>query len=529
MSQILLLPDLPALDAPPPPPPTTPAVARIRRPVRNQVGWMERDLDSLVAEDHAVRAIWAFLERLNLTEFYRTIQATLDRPGRPATDPKVLLGLWVYATTQGVGSARALDRLCDEHDVYRWLRGGTPVNYHLLADFRVERQEELDKLLSEIVAAMMAEGLVDLEQVSQDGIRVRASAGAASFRRKERLEEYLELAEAQVAAVKEQREHPDPEVSRREQAARERAARERAARVEQALRHLPVLQASKDGRSSHRAGADKGGGNSEAAGKNGQGAGVQAEATADPEAARVAEPSLPSSGLVTVPAAAVPVEGERESVADADGRESDARTPTAAEGQAKANVKVKEARASTTDADARVMKMADGGFRPAFNGQFATTGESRVIVGVAAITSGSDAGQAMPMVEQIERRTGQLPGAYLTDGGFCTLADIETLTARGITVYMPVPALRKADPGRAPDAPRPGDSAAVAAWRVRMGTEEAKVTYRQRAAHAEWSNAQMRQRYGLQQFPIRGVDKVLSMLLLLAVSHDLLRWLALSS
>jgi hypothetical protein len=191
--------------------------------------------------------------------------------------------------------------------------------------------------------------------------------------------------------------------------------------------------------------------------------------------------------------------------------------------------KVKEARSSTTDPDARVMKMADGGYRPAFNGQFATTGESRVIVGVAAITTGSDAGQAVPLVQQIERRTGQLPAAYLSDGGFCTLADIETLTALGITVYMPVPALRKPDPGRDPYAPHPGDSTAVAAWRARMGTEEAKTTYRQRAAHAEWSNAQMRQRYGLQQFLIRGVDKVLSVLLLMAVSHDLLRWIALSS
>ncbi len=521
VSQIVLLPELPAADAPPPPPVTTPAVARIRRAVRNQVEWMERDLDSLVAEDHPVRGVWAFLERLNLAGFYGGIQATPDRPGRPATDPKVLLGLWVYATTQGVGSARELARLCEEHDVYRWLRGGTPVNYHLLADFRVNRGEALDKLLSQLVAAMMAEGLVELEQVSQDGMRVRASAGAASFRRQERLEEYLAQAEAQVAAVQQQREHGDPEVSRREQAARERAVRERAERVEQALRHLPALQASKDGRRSHKAGAGQG------QGKNGQGAVLQAEATTEPDPERVSAASLPSSGLVTLPAVPRSVDVDAQGASVVDGGGSGAQLPRPPQGGDQA--KVKEARASTTDADARVMKMADGGFRPAFNGQFATAGESRVIVGVTAITAGTDLGQAVPMVQQIERRTGQLPRAYLTDGGFCTLADIEALTALRITVYMPVPALRKADPGRDPYAPRPGDSAAVAAWRARMGTDEAKATYRQRAAHAEWSNAQMRQRYGLQQFPIRGVDKVLSLLLLLAVSHDLLRWIALSS
>ena len=521
--QTPLLPELPAEEAPASQPATRPAVARIRRPVRNQVGWVARDLDSLVAEDHAVRGVWAFVERLDLTALYGGIRATADRPGRPATDPQVLLGLWVYATAQGVGSARELARLCEEHDAYRWLRGGTPVNYHLLADFRVERGEALDKLLSQIVAAMMAEGLVELEQVSQDGIRVRASAGAASFRREERLKEYLAQAEAQVAAVKEQREHGNQEVSRREQAARERAARERVERVEQALQHLPALQASKDGRSSHKAGAGQ------SQGKSGQGAGGQAEATAEPAPTPEmgSEEFQPSTELVSLPVVLLSADGEGAAVAD--GRGSGDQTPAPAAGAGQVKTKVKEARASTTDADARVMKMPDGGYRPAYNGQFATTGESRVIVGVAAITAGSDAGLAVPMVQQIERRTGKLPASYLTDGGFCTFADIEGLTTLGITVYMPVPALRKLVPGRDPYARQPGDSAEVAAWRARMGTDEAKVTYRQRAAHAEWSNAQMRGRYGLQQFPVRGVDKVLSMLLLLAVSHDLLRWIALSA
>jgi len=108
-----------------------------------------------VAEDHLVRTLWAFLEQLDLAAFYGSVRAVIDRPGRPPSDPAVLLALWLYATVEGVGSARRLDRLCHEHDVYRWLRGNVPVDYHVLSDFRVAHQQALDKLLTEIVAVMM--------------------------------------------------------------------------------------------------------------------------------------------------------------------------------------------------------------------------------------------------------------------------------------------------------------------------------------------------------------------------------------
>lgn len=135
--------------------PTRPEVARLYRPVRNQLELVPRDLDSALAEDHVARAIWAFLERLDLAGFYASIKAVFAHPGHPATDPKVLLALWLLATVDGVGKARQLDRLCSEHDAYRWLRGGVPVNYHMLSDFRVAHQRELDGLMSQILAAMI--------------------------------------------------------------------------------------------------------------------------------------------------------------------------------------------------------------------------------------------------------------------------------------------------------------------------------------------------------------------------------------
>jgi hypothetical protein len=184
------------------------------------------------------------------------------------------------------------------------------------------------------------------------------------------------------------------------------------------------------------------------------------------------------------------------------------------------------ARVSTTDPDARVMKMADGGFRPAFNVQLATDPATQVIVGVAVSNVGSDAQQATPMVEQIEQRCQQRPTEYLVDGGFANKETIDALAARQVTVFAPVQ--KPKDPTRDPHQPLRGDSAAVAAWRQRMGTEEAKNIYKERAATSECVNGKCRAVHGLQQFPVRGIPKVTGVVLLIAIAHNLLRWLALA-
>jgi len=231
MDQSALPMDLPTAQGPAATMPTRLGEARLRRPVRNQVEMIARDLDSMIGENHPVRSIWEFLDRLDLSAFYHSIRAVLDRPGRPASDPQVLLALWVYATVEGIGSARHLARLCEEHDAYRWLRGGVPVDYHLLADFRVKHQEVLDELLTQVLAVLLKAEVVQLKRVAQDGMRVRASAGQEAREQVERV--------AQVG------EHPDPRVSQRERAARSRAARERQERVEEALRQLPEVKAAK--------------------------------------------------------------------------------------------------------------------------------------------------------------------------------------------------------------------------------------------------------------------------------------------
>ena len=415
------------------------------KPNRQQLQWLPRDLDAVLAEDHPARAIWGMLEKLDLSAFYGAIKATLDRPGRPTTDPQVLLALWLLGTVEGVGSARKLTRLCGEHDAYRWLCGGVPINYHMVSDFRVVHQEALDELLTQIVASLTVAGAVTLERVAQDGMRVRASAGASSFRRQETLEAHLENARAQVERLAQEREHPDPGVNQRERAARERAARERVGRVEQALEYLSQAQAAKERQ---------------------------------------------QRTLATVK-----------------------------------RTKVTAPRTSTTDPEARVMKMPDGGFRPAYNVELATDQAKGVIVGVTVIREGTDAGQALPMQEQVVKRTGQHPGAYLMDGSFATKEDITGLEERGVTVYAPV-RLPRNKPEEERYQPSYGDSPQVVRWRQRMATEEAKAVYRQRGSTAEWANAQVSQ-HGVSRFTVRGVAKLTSVMLLVAVGHNLLRWAAL--
>jgi transposase len=412
--------------------------------VRNQIEWVPRDLDAAVAEDHPARAIWRLLDQLDLEGFYSSIKAALDRPGRPTTDPQVLLGLWLLAIVEGVGSARKLARLCDEHDAYRWLRGGVPINYHMLADFRVSHQQALNDLLTQVIGCLLAAGSVRLERVAQDGMRVRASAGASSFRRRESLEECLEAARAQVERLARERDHPDPWQTKRAQRARERAARECEARVNQALAYLPQAEAAKERQQRSKATSER--------------------------------------------------------------------------------AKITEARASTTDPDARVMKMADGGFRPAYNVELATDQSSGVIVGAAVTSEGTDAQQAPPMEEQVAQRTNRHPSAYLMDGGFASREAVTTLEQRGITVYAPV-RQPKSKPEEERYQPRYRDTPEVVTWRERMATEEAKAIYKQRGATAEWANAQV-SAHGLTRFTVRGIANATSVVLLVAIAHNLLRWTA---
>lgn len=218
---------------------------RVIGPDRTQLYWDMIDLESQIEADHLARVVWAFVEGLDLSALYDRIKARDDVAGRPTADPKVLLALWLYATLDGVGSARALERLCRAHAAYRWLCGGVPVNHHGLSDFRTLDGALLDRILSESVTGLAAEGLVRLDEVAVDGTKLRANAGKGSFRKPAALSDWERAARARVDRLRAELDCDPGASERRRRAALERAQSEIAERAAAARRKLAQLQAEK--------------------------------------------------------------------------------------------------------------------------------------------------------------------------------------------------------------------------------------------------------------------------------------------
>src|SRR5436309_92952 len=196
------------MDQSSPPTPEREPPPRLRRPDRQQLLVRPLTVDQLIPEDHPARALWELVQRWDLTLFLRRIRARGARPGRSATDPQLLIALWLYATIEGVGCGRRLARLCIESDPYKWLRGGVSLNYHTLNDFRVGHEEALDDLLTQMIAVLTRGGAIEIKRCGQDGTRVRAGAGRGSFKTRQTLEQHLIEAHQHVEAMKQQVEDP---------------------------------------------------------------------------------------------------------------------------------------------------------------------------------------------------------------------------------------------------------------------------------------------------------------------------------
>jgi len=432
---------------------TASAAPRVMSPQRDQIELRACDLDSLLAPEHAARTVWAFVQSLDLAPLYARIKAVEGGVGRPAIDPAILVGLWLWATVDGVGSARELDRLCERDNAYRWLCGGVGVNYHTLADFRTEHEAWLDEQLTRSIASLLDRKLVTLNVVAQDGLRVRAAAKAASFRRRGRLDQLMAQAQTQVQALKAELGADAAASSRRKQAAQARAAREREQRLAQALATMNEIDKARTPKKT-------------AAPKDEPPAGTPPSTPPEPEP-----------------------------------------------------------RVSTTDPEARVMKMADGGFRPAFNAQLAVDTATQFIAAVEVVNHGSDMNQMVPMHARVQQRYQTTPGHWLADGGFTKLPAIEALAAQGTVPILPPPKSR--NPTIDPCTPKSTDSAYLAAWRKRMASPEGKTLYAQRGATVECANAQLRRR-GLLQFNVRGLAKARAVLLWHALAHNLMRMASLN-
>ena len=219
--------------------------ARVLRPDRRQTFLDTVDLDSQLSDDHLARTVWAFVETLDVSPLESAIKSRQGMPGRPTPDRRLYLALWLYAPLDGVGSAREVDRLCREHTAYRWLCGGVAVNYHDLADFRLEAGAFLDDLLSKSMAALIDQGLVSLDCLAVDSVRVRAGAGASSFRRKETLTELHDAAKAKIDALRAEIDDDPGAASSRLKARRLRAASEKAAAISAAKTALDKIEAER--------------------------------------------------------------------------------------------------------------------------------------------------------------------------------------------------------------------------------------------------------------------------------------------
>lgn len=392
--------------------------ARVAEPQRRQgVIRFEMPEDTL-APTHAARVLWNVVGTLDLSAFLVGVKAIEGSFGRKTLSPAMKLTLWLYAISIGVGSAREIARRVQTDDAFRWIVGGLEVGHHTLSAFRVGHGAALDELMTDILASLMHQGVLSLDLVAQDGIRIRAAATAPSFRGRDSLLECREQAALHLKATLAQAD--DPEISAGQQAAREAAARDFQQRVEAAISTVEELQKTR----------------------------------------------LPSQ---------------------------------------------KPARASTTDAEARVMKMPDGGFRPAYNVRMATAGSvfggARTIVGVQVTNVGTDMGSVTPMLDEIKDRTGLLPTTLLADANHAAHDCIRKAADVGVELLVAVPERSKKPSAR----DQRDNDPAIAAWRERMETDEAKKLYRARASLC------------VDVFLVRGLAKVTCVALLATIASNLLQ------
>ena len=387
--------------------------------------------EQMLPPTHRARVIDRVVGTSDLSGFTKESTSVEGHPGRATLSPRMMLTLWLYSISEGIGSARQIARRIRSDDAFRWIVGDVAVSHHSLSAFRVGHGVVLEQLLTDVLASLMHQGLLQLDLVAQDGTRVRASASAPSFRRYESLLEYREQAALHLKAVLADADNPEHTAT--QHAARKAAAKAFQQRVEEAIQTVVVLQKERD---------DK------------------------------APPSR----------------------------------------------RKKPARASTTDAQARVMKMPDGGFRPGYNVQLAVAGSemggARSIVGVQVTNVGSDLGSVTPMLEQIATRTGALPERLLADANHAKHECIDNAAAKGVELLIAVP-------DNAGDANRP-TSQAVLDWRARMKTDEAKRLYRARAGLVELTNAHLKKHLGVDHVLVRGVDKVTCVALLSSLAFNIL-------
>ena len=472
------------------------------RPInRQQMSWRAVDVERLVGEDHRARAIWALVGRLDLSRFYESIESSAEEGGRPAIDPQLLISLWVYAYSEGIGSAREVARRCEFDPAFQWLTGLQEVNYHTLADFRVEKQQELDELFTQVLAALSKEGLITLEQVMQDGTKIRALASGRSYQGEGTIREHLERARRRVEEMGDPR---NEEASPKARQARTRAREEQQKRLESALQELEKLQESKKGEKAKS---------------------KVRVSLGDPQARMMHQPdrglALSYNAQISTDAAQGLIVG----VAVTQAAEDSAQLLPAVD-RIEQRLKKKP----------RQM-VADGGYTTRDNIEKMAKREIDFLgsMGREEMASGATAPHRLApsaFVYQPETNRYVCPeGKPLRPQG-----RHHNQKKQGLVTYLYEanfndcqPCLRK--PECCPENQSQGrglirrvESAAVVGFREKMATDQAQAQYRRRSRVAEFCHAWIKSKLGLRQFHVRGLVKVQTELLWACLTYNLQHW-----
>jgi len=476
------------------------------RPInRQQMSWRAVDVERLIGEDHSARAIWTLVGRLNLKRFYDGIESSVEEGGRPAFDPQLLISLWVYAYSEGIGSAREVARRCEFDPAFQWLTGLEEVNYHTLADFRVERQQELDELFTQVLAALSKEGLITLEQVMQDGTKIKALASTRSYQREGTIQGHLERARQRVAEMGDPQ---NEEASPKAKQAQARARREQQERLESALEELQKLQAHKSGEKAKS---------------------ETRVSTSDPQA-RVMKQS--DGGLALSYNAQISTDatyGMIVGVAVTQAAEDSAQLLPAVE-RIEGRLKQKPQQ-----------MVADGGYSTRDNIEKMAGRKIDFLgsMGREEMPSGATAPNRLPpsaFVYQTETNRYVCPeGKPLRSQG-----RFNNKKTRGLMAYryeakisdcescMRKPECCPENQNRGRGLLRRVENAAIVAFRKKMASVEAQTQYRRRGRVVEFCHAWIKSKLGLRQFHVRGLANVLGELLWACLTYNLQQWIRLS-
>jgi transposase len=476
------------------------------RPInRQQMSWRAVDVERLIGEEHRARAIWTLVGRLDLSRFYESIESSAEEGGRPAIDPQLLISLWVYAYSEGIGSAREMARRCEFDPAFQWLTGLEEVNYHTLADFRVDKQQELDELFTQVLAALSKEGLITLEQVMQDGTKIKALASTRSYQREGTMREHLERARKRVEQMGDPRQE---EAGANAKQAQARARREQQERLENALEELRKLQSSKSGEKA----------------KN-----ETRVSTSDPQA-RVMHHSdgglsLSYNAQISTDAAHGLIVGV---AVTQDANDSAQLLPAVERVEQRLKKKPQQ-------------MVADGGYTTRDNIEKMAGREIDFLgsMGREETPSGATAPNRLPpsaFIYQAETNRYVCPeGKLLRPQGRHTKSN-----PRGQIAYLYQAKFSDCQschrkPECCPENQSHGrgvlrleETAAIVAFRKKMANEEAQAQYRRRGRVVEFCHAWIKSKLGLRQFHVRGLAKVLSEMLWACLTYNLQQWIRLS-